>query len=84
MDLLWLAVILTSLGLIFQLITLTVEFDASKRAKAYLDYNGLVNESEKKGVAKMLNSAAMTYVAGVIATALDLLRLIIVINGRRD
>ena len=82
-DMFLIGIALVGLGLLFQLVTLPVEFDASERAKKYLFENGVIDGSEKTGVAKMLGAAAMTYVAGVISSALDLLRLIMLFN-RRD
>jgi hypothetical protein len=69
-----LGVILFSAGLVFSLVTLPVELNASKRAKQMLVENGLVvNEEEKKGVASVLNAAALTYVAGLATSLLQLL-----------
>lgn len=68
---------LISIGLIFQLITLPVEFDASKRGKEELNKLRIVSEDEATGVKKMLGAAAMTYVAGVLSSILEILRLII-------
>lgn len=68
-----LGVILFSAGLVFSLVTLPVELNASKRAKQMLAENGLVvNEEEKKGVASVLNAAALTYVAGLATSLLQL------------
>lgn len=68
-----LGVILFSAGAIFSLVTLPVELNASKRAKQMLAENGLVvNEEEKKGVASVLNAAALTYVAGLVTSLLQL------------
>lgn len=67
--------------ILFQLITLPVEFDASSRAKRELINLNLVNDDESKQVHTMLNAAAMTYVAGLIASILNLLRLIIMLRG---
>ena len=68
-----LGVILFSAGAIFSLVTLPVEINASKRAKQMLAENGLVvNEEEKKGVASVLNAAALTYVAGLATSLLQL------------
>lgn len=68
-----LGVILFSAGAIFSLVTLPVELNASKRAKQMLAENGLVvNEEEKKGVASVLNAAALTYVAGLATSLLQL------------
>lgn len=75
---------LVSLGLLFQLVTLPVEFNASSRAKEQLKDLKLVNNQEARGVENMLTSAAMTYVAGVLSSALDLLRLILIFTSNRD
>lgn len=79
-NLLWLGIILVSFGVIFQIVTLPVEFNASKRAKIELKkLNILVNE-ENYGAEKMLFSAALTYVAGLIASLLELLRLVLIVR----
>ena len=77
-DLIYIGIALTCLGLLFQIVTLPVEFDASKRAGVFLKEYNLATEDESKGVKKMLGAAAMTYVAGVLASALQILRLILV------
>jgi Zn-dependent membrane protease YugP len=58
---------------LFQLVTLPVEFDASKRAKEQLFRLGLVHETERTGVAKVLDAAALTYVAALVSSILTLL-----------
>lgn len=68
--------------LVFQLVTLPVEFDASKRAKSELSRLGLVSSDEESKVEGMLLAAALTYVAGLISTLINILRLIIMINNR--
>ena len=78
-----LGIIFFSFSLIFQLITLPVEFNASSRALQILDDSGMLYEDELKGAKKVLSAAAMTYVAAAIATLLSLLRLIILFGGRR-
>lgn len=75
MDLIWLAIGLVGLGLIFQIITLPVEFNASRQAKEQLEKYKMVDRSGLNNVNKMLNAAALTYVAGVLASALEILRL---------
>ncbi len=65
-------------GLIFQLVTLPVEIDASKRAKKEIDKLNLTKKEEQEGISKMLNAAASTYIAGVLTSALELLRLILI------
>ncbi len=84
MNIIYLGIALVALGLIFQLITLPVEFDASKRALIELKNLGLVTNDELDGAKKMLTSAALTYVAGVLASALELLRLIFIFTDRKD
>ena len=69
---------------IFQIITLPVEFNASARALTMLrDYNFL-DETEVKGARKVLSAAAMTYVAAAAASILQFLRLLAIANSRRD
>ena len=70
--------------LIFQLVTLPVEFDASARAMRVLDSLGILYGEEIKGARKVLTAAALTYVAAVVSTALQVFRLVLLINNRRD
>lgn len=70
--------------LLFQIITLPVEFDASKRAQIELDKMNLVSSEDQEGIHNMLRSAAMTYVASVISSLLSLLRLILMFRDRND
>ena len=72
----------TGCGLIFQLVTLPVEFDASKRAKEQVKTLNIAVSEENDGVNKVLNAAAMTYVAGVLASILQILRLLYLYNDR--
>ncbi len=75
-------IVLFAAVVLFQLITLPVEFDASNRAKAVLAQTGIVsNEAETQGVAKVLNAAAMTYVASALTAVATLAYLIL---RRRD
>jgi hypothetical protein len=70
---------------LFQLVTLPVEFDASRRAKAVLAQAGIVQTAEEaRGVEKVLDAAAMTYVAAALSAVLQLLYLILRANQRRD
>ena len=69
--------------LLFQLVTLPVEFDASRRGKIELDELQILNPSEQKGSAKVLRAAAFTYVASVLSTLLQILRLLVIISSRR-
>ncbi len=77
-----LGILLFSAALVFQLVTLPVEFDASRRAIRILDGSGMMDEVEIKGAKKVLKAAAMTYVAAALASALQLLRLILISNSR--
>ena len=70
--------------LLFQLVTLPVEFDASRRGKKELNELHILNSSEQKGSAKMLYAAAFTYVASVLSTLLEILRLALMAFARRD
>lgn len=76
-------ILLFSFGLIFSLITLPVEFNASRRAISILEQDGILYDEELKGARKVLFAAAMTYVASAIGMALQLLRLFLMFRGRR-
>ena len=73
---------LLTVGLIFQLITLPVEFDASARAKRQLKECGLIEDKDVKGTKKVLTAAALTYVASFLATALQVVRLVLMSRNR--
>ena len=79
----YIAIGLYSLATIFQLITLPVEFDASKRAMASLEATGLYGQDELKGASKVLRAAALTYVAALISSILSLLRFVLIATGGR-
>ena len=85
-PLIFVGVLLFSFGVLFQIVTLPVEFDASRRALATLPDLGTLTEGEMTGAQKVLKSAAMTYVASAAASILSLLRLILIAQGgrRRD
>lgn len=70
------------LAVLFQLITLPVEFNASSRALKILEQNRIIPENELAGGRKVLWAAAMTYVAALASSLLQLLRLIILARGR--
>lgn len=82
LGLLQIGIILLSVGLVFQLITLPVEFDASRRAKIELESLGLISSDEINGTKKVLRAAALTYVAGFLASALQILRLVLMTRRR--
>lgn len=75
---------LLSLALVFQLVTLPCEFNASKRANKELVKLGLIDKSESRGTKTMLRAAAFTYVAGLFNSILNLLRLIFMFSNRRS
>ncbi len=77
-----LGVFLFTFVVAFQLITLPVEFDASARALRILDQDNILEGDEHKGATKVLKAAALTYVAALFATILQLLRLVLLVNGR--
>ena len=79
-----LGILLFSLGVLFQLVTLPVEFDASHRAIQILGNTGILYGDEIRGTKKVLSAAAMTYVAAATASILSLLRLLILFGGRRN
>ncbi|HSR51491.1 MAG TPA: zinc metallopeptidase [Acidobacteriota bacterium] len=72
-GLIYLGALLFSAVLLFQVVTLPVEFDASSRAKQILFNSGLIMEQERRGVSKVLNAAALTYVAAVVSSLMTLL-----------
>lgn len=84
MNMIIVAIALYGLGLVFQLITLPVEFDASKRALNMLRSLHICNQVGDDGTGKMLRAAAFTYVAGVLSSALEIIRLIAIFNRDRD
>lgn len=77
-------VIFFSFAVVFQLITLPVEFNASKRALNVISDVDILSDDEKKGAKSVLSAAAMTYVASLAVSVASLLRLILTINRRRD
>ena len=82
-----LGALLFSAVLLFQIVTLPVEFDASARAKKLAFEQGLVTAPEREGMAKVLNAAALTYVAAAISTLATLLYFLVragLLGGRRD
>lgn len=79
-----LGILLFSLVTLFQLITLPVEFNASNRALETLDRYGMVTGQEHAGVKKVLSAAALTYVAALIVSVANLLRLVLLFGNRRD
>lgn len=79
-----LGIVLFSAAVLFQLVTLPVEFDASRRALVMLRTQNILSGDELKNTRKVLKSAAFTYVASAAAAILQLLRIILLVGGRRD
>lgn len=86
-GLVWLGIIGFSVGVLFTLITLPVEFDASRRAVVALEELGIIDESEVNGAGAVLRAAAMTYVAAAITAVMQLLYFLLrsgILGSRRD
>ena len=81
--LVYLGIVCFGLSLVFQLVTLPVEFDASRRAMAAIAQSELLTEEEQRGARKTLSAAALTYVAATAVALSQLLRLLILFGGRR-
>lgn len=79
-----LGILLFSCSVLFQIVTLPVEFNASSRALHILGGSGLLDQEEVGQARKVLGAAALTYVAGAAASILQLLRLLILTRGKRD
>lgn len=78
-----LGIVFFSVAVLFQIITLPVEFDASNRARRIMLANGYIREEESSGVAQVLNAAALTYVAAALISLLQLLKFVMIfLNGR--
>jgi Zn-dependent membrane protease YugP len=84
LGLVQLAIVLFAVVVLFQLVTLPVEFDASKRALVQVRELGLVTEGERQGAKKVLTAAAMTYVAAALAALTQLLYFAMMFLGNRD
>ncbi len=87
MQMFWVGVLLFSAVVLFQIVTLPVEFDASNRAKKLVVADGIITSNERVGVDRVLNAAAMTYIAAAISSLLTLLYFLMragVLGGRRD
>ncbi len=78
------AVILYAAVVLFQFVTLPVEFDASRRAAVQLKTLGIANPDESEGVSRVLRAAAMTYVAGALAALSQLLYFVMIFLGNRQ
>ena len=70
-------------SVLFQIVTLPVEFNASNRAIRILGESGMLQNDELRGARKVLNAAALTYVASAATAILQLLRILLLVGGRR-
>ena len=82
-TLIWVGIIAYSLAVLVYLVTLPVEFDASRRALNTIKSTGMLSESEYKGAKSVLTAAAMTYVASALTALVQFLRLLLIVSGRR-
>ncbi len=84
MTVAYIGILAFSLCVVFQLLTLPTEFNASKRALVALETQGILNETELHGSRKVLRAAAMTYVAALAVSLTQLLRLLLIVGRRRN
>ena len=84
LNLIWIGIIAEIVILLFQIITLPVEINASKRALKELDHIHFFNSNELAESKTMLTAAALTYVASIVTTLIQVLRLIFMFGNRRD
>jgi len=82
--LLGIGIIFFTAAVAFQLVTLPVEFNASNRARDLMVAEGFITNDEERGVAKVLNAAALTYVAAALISLLELLKYIMIFNNRNN
>lgn len=83
-NLIGLGIIFFSAAVAFQLVTLPVEFNASSRAKRLMVAEGFISNIEERGVSKVLNAAALTYVAAALVSLLELLKYVMIFTGGRS
>ncbi|MFJ7734822.1 zinc metallopeptidase [Lysinibacillus sp. NPDC097287] len=83
-NFLLLGIVLLAAGVVFQVVTLPVEFDASKRALVQMNSMGIITNEEERPARKVLNAAALTYVAAAAVAVLELLRLILIFTNMRS
>lgn len=84
LDLFYIGIVMLFAILFFQLVTLPVEFDASRRALVNLEKYNLLLKDERTGARKVLSAAALTYVASLVTTLLEIARLLLMVAGNRD
>ncbi len=80
-NMLLLGIVLLAVGVVFQIVTLPVEFNASSRAMTEIVSHGVIRNEEEKHAKKVLNAAAMTYVAAAAVAVLELVRLVLMYTG---
>ncbi|MCF6093359.1 zinc metallopeptidase [Microaerobacter geothermalis] len=83
-KLMLLGILLFTAALLFQVVTLPVEFNASSRAMSQMVSLGILRNVEERGARKVLNAAALTYVAGALMSALELVRLLLIFNSQEE
>ena len=79
-----LGIIFYTAAIFFEVVTLPVEINASRRALAAINDSGMLSEEERKGAKKVLTAAAMTYLASAFVALLNLLRILLIVNRRRE
>lgn len=84
LSLIGLGIILFSFAVAFQVITLPVEFNASSRAKDFMIAEGIIRNEEERGVNKVLNAAALTYVAAALISVLELIKYVLIFVQGND
>ncbi len=80
----YVGIALFSVAVLFQLVTLPVEFNASRRALAVAEGSGQFSEEELRGIRRVLSAAALTYVAAMLVSLMSLLRLLLLVSGRNS
>lgn len=83
-ELAYIGIAAFALSTVFQLVTLPVEFNASRRAMTIIDEQNILFDEEAKGARKVLTAAAMTYVAALAVSLANLLRFVMIVGNRRD
>ena len=84
MIVVWSGIIVFGLAVIANLVTLPVEYNASKRATTILKESGLLDENESNQAKQVLNAAALTYVAALVVSILNLLRFVLAVKSSSD
>ncbi|MEI3610774.1 zinc metallopeptidase [Pseudogracilibacillus sp. SO30301A] len=84
MNLVLVGIIFMAFAVLFQLVTLPVEFNASNRARDQLVMTGIIQNSEEKGTKKVLDAAALTYVAAALVAVAELIRFILIFANSND